>query len=163
NIQGSAVQSELTRAGGYRQNTMKCPRCKKTLIVVEREKIELDYCMNCKGFWFDQDEWNFLPEALNLNIEFPDFSTYPRFKIKEIDTRCPHCTKTMEQIYLGKNDNSEAQDVASVILDICPQGHGIWFDPNELGKVLSVLLHKSENQAEEKVISFLGEFVKSGG
>ena len=39
---------------------MKCPVCEKTLIVVERDKIELDWCHACGGFWFDADEWRLL-------------------------------------------------------------------------------------------------------
>jgi len=35
---------------------MKCPVCNSLMIVVEHEKIELDYCLNCSGVWFDAEE-----------------------------------------------------------------------------------------------------------
>ena len=37
---------------------MKCPVCSLELIVVERNGIELDYCIQCQGFWFDAGEIN---------------------------------------------------------------------------------------------------------
>jgi Zn-finger nucleic acid-binding protein len=35
---------------------MICPACKYDMIVVEYHNIELDYCNNCKGVWFDSGE-----------------------------------------------------------------------------------------------------------
>ena len=46
---------------------MDCPICKVPLIVVERHKIEIDYCISCKGFWFDTGEIELLSELLNTS------------------------------------------------------------------------------------------------
>ena len=43
---------------------MRCPVDKKDMIVVEHEKIELDYCLQCAGVWFDASELELLVEAL---------------------------------------------------------------------------------------------------
>lgn len=47
---------------------MDCPVCKKSLIVVERDNIELDYCIACKGFWFDAGELGLLAEKIGAGI-----------------------------------------------------------------------------------------------
>ena len=39
---------------------MKCPIDKSDMIVVEHEKIELDYCLRCSGVWFDSGELELL-------------------------------------------------------------------------------------------------------
>ena len=39
---------------------MKCPVCKNMMIVVEHEHIELDYCPDCAGVWFDAGELDLL-------------------------------------------------------------------------------------------------------
>lgn len=34
----------------------KCPNCRYNLYVIESKGLELDYCLNCKTFWFDKGE-----------------------------------------------------------------------------------------------------------
>ncbi len=45
---------------------MKCPTCSNLMIVVEHEQIELDYCVNCFGVWFDAGELGLLLETMEL-------------------------------------------------------------------------------------------------
>lgn len=36
---------------------MKCPNCKDpTLVISERQGIEIDYCPECRGIWLDRGE-----------------------------------------------------------------------------------------------------------
>jgi Zn-finger nucleic acid-binding protein len=35
---------------------MKCPNCEETLIMTERQGVEIDYCPNCRGVWLDKGE-----------------------------------------------------------------------------------------------------------
>ena len=35
---------------------MKCPNCKETLVMTERQGIEIDYCPTCRGVWLDKGE-----------------------------------------------------------------------------------------------------------
>ncbi len=45
---------------------MKCPTCKDvTLVMSERQKIEIDYCPECRGVWLDRGELNKLIEKEN--------------------------------------------------------------------------------------------------
>lgn len=35
---------------------MKCPNCNETLLMTERNNIEIDYCPSCRGIWLDKGE-----------------------------------------------------------------------------------------------------------
>jgi len=35
---------------------MKCPTCSETLIITDRQSIEINYCRKCKGVWLDRAE-----------------------------------------------------------------------------------------------------------
>lgn len=127
---------------------MDCPVCRIPLIIIERHEIELDYCLKCKGFWFDEGELELVPQALNLKFTLPEFSTFPRAQTKETRRSCPRCNKGMDKILLNENPQ--------IIVDLCRKGDGVWFDASELGMMFEKHIHV-KNQAEEKMISFLGE------
>lgn len=35
---------------------MKCPSCNETLLMSDKNGIEIDYCPNCRGIWLDRGE-----------------------------------------------------------------------------------------------------------
>jgi Zn-finger nucleic acid-binding protein len=35
---------------------MKCPSCDETLLMSDKNGIEIDYCPNCRGIWLDRGE-----------------------------------------------------------------------------------------------------------
>ncbi len=35
---------------------MNCPHCNVTLVMTERQGIEIDYCPQCRGIWLDRGE-----------------------------------------------------------------------------------------------------------
>ncbi len=35
---------------------MKCPHCDVTLLMSERQGVEIDYCPECRGVWLDRGE-----------------------------------------------------------------------------------------------------------
>ena len=123
-----------------------CPNCKKELIIVERENVELDYCMFCCGFWFDYNEWNILSKKLisqDLLDNPEDIFDIPVALSGEKAKRCPVCGKKMEKFLLF-----------DVLLDRCPDKHGVWFDMNEFSRCLNSM---SANGKSKKQIEFLGE------
>ena len=123
---------------------MICPKCKKELIVVEREGIALDYCINCNGFWFDDDEWNLLCKKLYSTTKeyFGDVYSIPKIIIKEEIRHCPICNSKMEK-FMAYN----------TVLDRCPNKHGIWFDKNEI----SEFVNSASSTKSKDPINFLGE------
>lgn len=119
---------------------MKCPVCGKSLIVIERNKIELDWCPGCRGFWFDADEWR----LLGVKDEKYNPFVYESVRVKdERGRKCPICGKIMEKIKVG-----------DTILDRCPHLHGVWFDKGELGSFVS---YSNSETTSTKTVKFLGE------
>lgn len=41
---------------------MKCPNCNETLLITERQTVEIDYCPSCRGVWLDRGELDKLLE-----------------------------------------------------------------------------------------------------
>lgn len=35
---------------------MQCPQCQVTLLMAERQGVEVDYCPQCRGVWLDRGE-----------------------------------------------------------------------------------------------------------
>lgn len=125
---------------------MICPECEKEMIIVERNDVELDWCMFCEGFWFDWGEWNVLCKKLiaeDFINSVDDIFNFPSVSSKEKIRRCPVCGKKMEKFKI--ND---------VLLDRCPSKHGIWFDKNEFSACVNAINNKSEKNEQ---INFLGE------
>ena len=41
---------------------MKCPNCNETLVMADRQGVEIDYCPKCRGVWLDKGELDKLIE-----------------------------------------------------------------------------------------------------
>ncbi|MEE8471282.1 MAG: zf-TFIIB domain-containing protein [Dehalococcoidia bacterium] len=133
---------------------MKCPTCKNLMIVVEHEKIELDYCVECSGVWFDAGELELLLETMRLEgtaLSPDSILTSPEAKSAEKKRKCPICGKKMKKATVGHEPE--------VLIDACQRGDGLWFDGGEVGQLITQLTDKSESQGQ--VISFLGEVFRA--
>lgn len=102
---------------------MNCIKCYEEMIILELNQVEIDYCPNCEGIWLDAGELELLYENKN---EIPSFKT--TVEVKEKTIKCPICSKKMEKTKFEGNED--------IILDRCRKGDGIWFDADELEKVL---------------------------
>jgi Zn-finger nucleic acid-binding protein len=133
---------------------MKCPACRKLMIVVEHEKIELDFCVNCSGVWFDAGELGLLLETMELegdHVSLDSILTSPEAKSAEKKRRCPICGSKMKKSTVGREPE--------VLIDACPNGHGLWFDSGEVGQLITQLPDKapSESDSQGRLVTFLGE------
>ena len=124
---------------------MLCPVCSLPMIVVERRGIEVDYCLQCHGMWFDSGEIDLLAQALSLPR--PDIELHP-VQSEEKSRRCPRCDTRMDKVHLG--------EFHAAIIDSCPHGHGFWFDRGELSAIFDRPATITTPQ-EEAMITFLGE------
>ncbi len=111
---------------------MNCPNCKQLMVVLELDKVEIDYCMECEGIWLDEGELELLLEG---NAEKNRFlkSFGIENKSEERKKKCPICRKKMDKISFP--GISEGQ---KIIIDGCPDNHGIWFDRGELKPALAM-------------------------
>jgi Zn-finger nucleic acid-binding protein len=134
---------------------MICPVCKTDMIDVEHEKIELDYCVKCRGVWFDSNELELLFEKMNIRnhgLSFAELINKVDETIPEKKHRCPICRRTMGKVKIGQSPQT--------VIDICHNGDGLWFDGGEAVQLIKKTLHNNQQQgdsAEQQVINFLGE------
>lgn len=124
---------------------MKCPACKSPLIVVERECIEVDWCPDCHGIWFDRGELAILADKAGKTLD-PATIGKPVDKHSERRRRCPRCHHRMEKIAPTANED--------ILLDRCPE-HGLWLDAGELQTLMQSL--PDGNSGSASVIEFLNE------
>jgi hypothetical protein len=127
-------------------------------IVIEYKKIELDYCTNCRGVWFDSGEMELLLEKAGLEnnrLFWGDIVQQPEAPLSEKKRKCPICGRKMKKAFIDRENK--------ILIDICRNEHGIWFDGGELEKLLGELSEESPDKAgpHKKVISFLGDTLKS--
>lgn len=109
---------------------MNCPVChNEPMIVLELKGVEIDYCLNCRGIWLDSGELELL---IGNDDETKEFLS--SFVVDNLTTerkvKCPICSKKMEKILVGDEDN--------VRIDKCRNNDGIWFDSGELEQVLKM-------------------------
>ena len=119
---------------------MYCPACGSALLTLEYNQIEIDYCDDCKGIWLDYGE-------LALLVSNSDSMNNFHLQITELHNsdeairNCPICYAPMKKV-----------KYKSILLDKCPNKHGIWFDHKELSDLLAIIDDSSE------VLSFFHTF-----
>lgn len=56
---------------------MICPNCNETLIMTDRQGIEIDYCPKCRGVWLDRGELDKIIERSANFTQQPDADLNP--------------------------------------------------------------------------------------
>ena len=142
---------------------MICPACKSDMLVVEYDKIELDYCTRCQGVWFDSGELELLLESLSL--ESPRQFLGNILNSKEAESserkrRCPICGRKMKKTILGQQPGTGQQP--GILIDACRRGEGLWFDGGELGQLIKQIAREPSGKpdSQNQVTAFLGEVFK---
>ncbi len=137
---------------------MICPVCKNSMLVIERERIELDYCSDCGGIWFDSGELELLFSSLGVagaDTFLKGIIDSPEEKTDEHLRRCPICSRKMKKTMIGTESR--------VIVDVCHRGDGLWFDGGELDTLLGQAENNSVNSVDggRKLSVFLSELFRS--
>ncbi|MBI2321265.1 MAG: zf-TFIIB domain-containing protein [Chloroflexi bacterium] len=90
--------------------------------------VEIDFCDRC-GLWLDQSELGLLAgggAGLAVAATGP-----PPTRPGPRDPFCPRCNRPLAPARIA---GAEATS-ADVVLDVCPVGHGVWFDHGEVERV----------------------------
>lgn len=56
---------------------MKCPNCNETLLMAERNGVEIDYCPSCRGVWLDKGELDKMLEYAERKYSLAKLSSQP--------------------------------------------------------------------------------------
>ena len=137
---------------------MICPVCKSDMIVVEYHNIELDYCTDCKGVWFDSGELELMLKSYQMQGIEPfieNISNSPDTPSAEKKRKCPICSRKMNKKVIGEKPR--------LLIDTCGERHGLWFDGGEIAQLISQLVGEpyAIKRSENEVISFLEEVFRA--
>jgi len=133
---------------------MICPVCKYNMIVVEYHNIELDYCTGCKGVWFDSGELELLLKSHGLEeatMFLDNILDSPEATSSEKKRKCPICGHKMKKTTIGEQPQ--------ILIDVCGEEHGLWFDGGEVGQLITQLPGRPSEKSDPqgRIITFLGE------
>ncbi len=136
---------------------MICPVDSSDMIVIEYQKIELDYCPRCHGVWFDTGELELLLKSAALagsNLAQSPILKSPEVRTAEEKRRCPICRLRMRKTAIGK---------PPIMIDACPRGDGLWFDGGEVGGLIKSLAGKTGDKVgpRKEVADFIGTVFKA--
>ncbi len=132
---------------------MICPSCKNDMIVVEYYHIELDYCPDCQGVWFDSGELELMLQTSKIDAKhIGEINNLPAAKTSEKARKCPICGDAMSKNTIGQQP--------PVIIDVC-RNDGLFFDGGELQQLVKQIPGGSGDG--NSIIRFLSEVFQAGG
>ncbi len=123
-----------------------CPVCRGQRLdpIVDRQsQLELDTCPNCLGVWFDAAElaeFYKSPELQKRLTPVGGGSVHHTYEISTKARGCPRCRKAMDQPHVG-----------GIVLDVCRECRGVWFDHGELRKITEI--HKTRGLKGDEIVT----------
>lgn len=117
---------------------MLCPKCKKSFNSAILNNVDVNYCSNCLGLWFDRDELDWAKDAKDDGLRWLDIDLWKdekKFRIVYGIRLCPVCRVPLYEVYYGDS---------RIIVDVCNLCHGIWLDRAEFKKVIGWLKEKAD-------------------
>lgn len=142
---------------------MLCPLCQKTLDKAILNNVEVDFCPDCFGLWFEKEELRWAKDEKAKDLKWLDidlWSDKKRFKIAYGQKLCPSCRLPLYEVDYHHNSpkpslkgkspkksKSRVQGIgknlsAPVKVDVCNLCQGIWLDRGEFKKIIEHLKEK---------------------
>lgn len=122
---------------------MYCPSCKKDLKKAIFYGVEVDYCPNCLGIFFEEEELRWAKDEKDKNLNWVDIDLWEDLKKLSISREqrlCPSCRLPLYEV--NYNDSK-------IIVDICNVCRGIWLDRGEFKKIIKYLKQKANYEVFE--------------
>lgn len=130
---------------------MKCPLCKIELDKAILHNVEVDYCPQCLGLWFDEEELRWAKDEKDRDLRWLDIDLWKekdQFKISRGIRLCPSCRLPLYEVYYGRS---------GIIVDLCNLCHGIWLDRGEFKKIIEYLKMKADWEVLNHYVKKLAE------
>jgi uncharacterized protein len=102
---------------------MDCPKCKSEMEFADIEGIRVERCLQCQGFWFNEDGHRKLRKvkgAERIDVGSPELGK--EFDGAE-DVPCPVCGDLMARVAEPSQPH--------IRIEACMAGHGVFFDAGE--------------------------------
>lgn len=141
---------DIQRINFLRNDTksIQCPTCNVSTSIITLANVDLDFCHECSGIWFDKREMrefqrniaqeNILDEISSvLNDILPGKARQNR----GVYINCPICDEIM--------NHKNFHDLSGIILDQCSD-HGTWAEKEDLVKIFDLISTGDIEQLIEK-------------
>ena len=135
-------------------STLACPSCKGVkLTKIQLGEVEVEECAHCGGVWLRQDLFDQVSagkEARGRALGVLPTPSGPRsFVDSEVRYRpCPICLRMMNRYNYART--------SGVIIDGC-KSDGLWFDKDELRKVLEFIQAGGLDKSREREVARLDQ------
>lgn len=117
---------------------MLCPKCKIKLEKAIFYNVEVDYCPQCLGMFFEEEELRLAKDEKDKNLRWLDIDLWKNKKLFKISygiRLCPVCRLPLYEVYYGDS---------GIIVDVCNLCEGIWLDRGEFKKIVEYLKEKAD-------------------
>src|SRR5262245_26613393 len=116
---------------------MECPNGhSRKLEKILFHDVEVDYCHECLGLWFDQHELPLAKDGKDEQFKWMDIDLWRdkgNFQFSMSNRRCPLCRVPFVEV---------AYDHSAVVIDFCKHCKGIWLDRGEFKQIMVYLKKK---------------------
>ncbi|MBI4962396.1 MAG: zf-TFIIB domain-containing protein [Desulfomonile tiedjei] len=118
-----------------------CPRCQVPMNERRIGDFAVIQCSHCNGFFIPSTTFEMMQDSSERVIFSQEenrrnpVDTEPQVRY----VRCPECRTVMNRSNFAR--------ISGVIIDSC-RGHGLWFDPGELEKIMDFIAHRGLQKAK---------------
>lgn len=127
------------------ENAGQCPRCKIKLEALKIDLATLRECARCGGIWTNVETFESICADKEQQSAVLGFISSNPAEIKPQPpinyVPCPDCEQLMNRSNFARS--------SGVIIDLCKQ-HGVWFDADELPKIIEFIDKGGLTRAREK-------------
>ncbi len=112
---------------------MNCPVCKIKLEKAILNNVEIDYCPNCLGMWFEEEELRWAKDDKDENLKWLDTDLWEKehkFHVSSGQKLCPVDRLPLYEVVYGES---------KINVDLCNICYGVWLDRGEFKKIIAYL------------------------
>jgi Zn-finger nucleic acid-binding protein len=125
-------------------NDRLCPRCAIPMTEMQIGDFSVIRCSRCNGFFVPSETFEMMQDNSSRVIFSPEGNRSGSSNPADLEpqvryVRCPICRTLMNRSNFAR--------ISGVIIDSC-RGHGIWFDPDELEKIMDFIAHGGLQKAK---------------
>ena len=121
-----------------------CPRCRRPLESLRIGETSARECMSCGGLWTNAETFESLcadKEQQSAVLSFINTQNFESRPTAVSYVPCPECKELMNRSNFARS--------SGVIIDLCRQ-HGVWFDADELPRIIDFIDKGGLERAREK-------------
>ena len=123
---------------------MLCPICEKPLLSAILHNVEVNYCPNCLGLWFKEDELRWAKDEEDKDLQWLDIDLWKeeaKFKVSRGIRLCPSCRVPLYEVCYGDSGNLPGLPVERaggkwIIVDVGNLCRVIWLDRTEFKRII---------------------------